>query len=93
MDSTPHNCHVTKKYEYVTFTITPMDDSSKIISQFTFHQVELKKLIPLLQKAVSNPVNDSFEELSFAFQEGAFMGPAPEKHELVEFMDPPPFLS
>ncbi len=93
MDPTPHNCHITKKYKYVTFTITPMDDSSKIVSQFTFHQVELKKLIPSLQNAVSSPVDDSFEEMSFAFQEGAFLGPAPEKHECGEFMNPPPFLS
>ncbi len=82
----PQRCAVFKRYKYVTMQFSAADHAPG--QTFTLHQVEAKKLVDLLVKAIAEPVATSNDIFECSFVEGVYQGGPPELSQLVEFGAP-----
>ena len=78
-------CFVTKKYKYVSLSFRRRDGTGAVES-YTIHQVDARRLLETLERAVAEEAEDSFALRLFGGAEGFAKGGPPERADLLEFM-------
>jgi hypothetical protein len=77
-------CFLFKRYKYVTLAFTSGEAGGEVTA-FTLHQVEARKLVEMLDQAMREPIDMSFDVRNCGGVEGVYPGGPPDRARLMEF--------